>query len=88
MDTLKVLDLNTYQPYDFNGSSIKLNIDDTKTIHGMDLGNCVIISKNDFHVIEAVMKCYCEHTRLARTFAKKIDNILPTELVPVQSEKH
>lgn len=88
MDVSKLLDLHTYKPYDFNGSTIRLNIDDKDTIHGIDLWSCVILSKNDFHVLESVMKCYREHTRKARAFAKSINYALPPELVPVQSEKH
>ena len=37
MDVSKLLDLHTYKPYDFNGSTIRLNIDDKDTIHGIDL---------------------------------------------------
>lgn len=88
MDALKVLDLHTYHSYDFNGSTLKLNIDDKETVHAIDLGNCVIVSKNDFHVIEAVLKSCREHTRQARAFAKSINSLLPPELVPTKSEKH
>lgn len=88
MEDFKLLNLGTYKNHDFNGSKIKFGIDNKKILHGIDLRNCVIISKNDFYILVAVMKCCQEHTEKARAFAESINSLLPPDLVPVQSEKH
>lgn len=85
MKGLTTLNQASYQAADFNGSKIKLNIDENESIHAIDLGNCVILSKNDYYALVALTKNYQQHTKLARTFAKKISNMLPPEYTPVQN---
>ena len=85
MKALTTLEQSNYQVADLNGGKIKLNIDENKSIHAIDLGNCVILSKNDYYAIVALTKTFRKHTKMARDFAKAISNIPLPEHTIVQN---